>query len=584
MIKKVKKLFKELKTVLSKSQWNQLMSIIAVMLGMSILETLTVSLMYPFIYMILGTESDDSIIILLKTISGFSTSNQLIVFISFLLVLTYLVKGICAYYSNYLQCTWVAKTKTELSIKTFNTIMHKPYSFHLNSGTAIINYIVIQNIDRLFNLISSVMLLIADGLTGLLIITYLFVKSPTITIISMAILGLVYAFFGIVLKKRINQYGIIYREQNIGMMKWILQSVGGLKGIYVNKKQEYFVRNYAKSTKACFYSFKDYNILAALPKIITENFSMVIIFAIVGFMGIQKTAFISILPLIGTFAMAAIKLIPICNHINSAVYGVTYNKNSLDEILRIFKNENECTEEDSEKDYKPEQLKNEILVNNITFKYPDAEKALFDGISLRIPVGKSIAFIGTTGAGKTTLADIILGLHSVESGEILVDGHNIIKEKEWWSKQLGYIPQYIYLCDDSIRANVAFGVNEDQIDDNEVWSCLEKAQLKDYVMSLPQGLDTITGENGIRLSGGQRQRIGIARALYGNPPFIILDEATSSLDYETEAAIIDAIDCLAGDKTLLIIAHRLNTIKNCDIIYRIENGIIKEENKEMIIG
>ena len=584
MIKQIKDLFNELKMVLSKGQWNQLLGIIVVMLWMSVLETLTVSLMYPFIYMILGTESDDKLIASLKSIFKLTDSSQIIVFISFLLVATYLVKGICAYFSNYLQCTWVAKTKTELSIMTFNTIMHKPYSFHLSAGTAIINYTVIQNIDRLFNLISSVMLLIADGLTGTLIIIYLFIKSPTITIASILVLALVYAFFGIVLKKRINQYGVVYREQNIGMMKWILQSVGGLKGIYVNKKQKYFVEHYANSTKACFYSFKDYNVLAALPKIITENFSMVIIFCIVGFMGIQKTTFTNILPLIGTFAMAAIKLIPICNHINSAVYGVTYNRNSLDEIIRILDNENSFTEESQETDFKSEQLKNEILVNNITFKYQDAEKPLFDGISLKIPAGKSVAFIGTTGSGKTTLADIILGLHSIEAGEILVDGHNIIKEKAWWSTQIGYIPQYIYLCDDSIRANVAFGVNEDEINDDEVWACLEKAQLKEYVMSLPEGLNTITGENGIRLSGGQRQRIGIARALYGNPPFIVLDEATSSLDYETEAAIIDAIDCLAGDKTLLIIAHRLNTIRNCDIIYRIENGTIKEERKETVMG
>ena len=193
-----------------------------------------------------------------------------------------------------------------------------------------------------------------------------------------------------------------------------------------------------------------------------------------------------------------------------------------------------------------------------------------------------MAFIGVTGSGKTTLADVLLGLHAPLSGRVLADGHNIHEEPVWWADRVGYIPQMIYLCNDSIRKNVAFGFSEKDIDDARVWHCLEEAQLKEFVEGLPDGLDSLTGENGVRLSGGQRQRIGIARALYTDPQFLVMDEATSALDNETERAIIESVNRLAGKKTLLIIAHRLTTIEDCDLVFRIENGqarLVREKGK-----
>ena len=213
-----------------------------------------------------------------------------------------------------------------------------------------------------------------------------------------------------------------------------------------------------------------------------------------------------------------------------------------------------------------------IKVDDISFHFEDTQNDLFKHMSLEIPANKSVAFIGTTGSGKTTLADIILGLHKPYAGTITADGHDIFCEHEWWASQIGYIPQTIYLCEDSIRANVAFGIPEQNIDDNKVRECLKKAQILDFIDKLPEKEYTVTGENGIKLSGGQRQRIGIARALYNNPPFLVFDEATSALDVDTEKAIMDTVNSLAGEKTMLIIAHRLTTIQKCDIVYKIENG------------
>ena len=217
-----------------------------------------------------------------------------------------------------------------------------------------------------------------------------------------------------------------------------------------------------------------------------------------------------------------------------------------------------------------------IRLTDVSFRYPNQMEYSIKDISLTIPIGQSVAFIGESGAGKTTLVDIILGILQPEKGNVLVDGKNLHDLKSLWQQKIGYIPQSIFLSDDSIRGNVAFGIENEQIDDEAVWKALEQAQLKEFIEALPDQLETSVGERGIRLSGGQRQRIGIARALYHNPEILFMDEATSALDNETEKEIMKAIDGLKGEKTLIIIAHRLTTIENCDTVFKINNGKLVE--------
>ena len=222
-------------------------------------------------------------------------------------------------------------------------------------------------------------------------------------------------------------------------------------------------------------------------------------------------------------------------------------------------------------------VKKEILLKDITYKYPNSEVLIFDNATMRIPVGKSVGIVGTSGAGKTTVVDIMLGLLQLKSGGIYADGIEVREHYESWLKNIGYIPQTIFMIDSSIRKNVAFGRGDEDIDDAKVWQALKEAQLDEFVKGLPEGLDTGIGERGIRISGGQRQRIGIARALYEDPEVLVLDEATSALDNDTEAGIMDSINHLHGRKTLIIIAHRLQTIEKCDIVYRVENGSVTRE-------
>ena len=228
------------------------------------------------------------------------------------------------------------------------------------------------------------------------------------------------------------------------------------------------------------------------------------------------------------------------------------------------------------KDVEKLPVKKEILLKGITYKYPNSGVLIFDRATMRIPVGKSVGIVGTSGAGKTTAVDIMLGLLRLQSGEILADGVEVREHYESWLKNIGYIPQTIFMIDSTIRKNVAFGCADEDIDDGKVWQALREAQLDEFVRGLPEGLDTGIGERGIRLSGGQRQRIGIARALFEDPEVLVLDEATSALDNDTEAAIMESINHQHGRKTLIIIAHRLNTIEKCDIIYKVENAKLVE--------
>ena len=295
----------------------------------------------------------------------------------------------------------------------------------------------------------------------------------------------------------------------------------------------------------------------------------------------ELTAFI---PQLATFAVAAFRLLPSVGRINEHVTNIMYAIPSVDLIYEDLKGIEDCQEQQKQDEVSQWHFEKEIRVNKITYAYPDAETNVLEDAECIIPKGKTVALVGSSGAGKTTLADIILGLLVPQRGKILADEINVFKNLGIWHHKIGYIPQVIYLSDDTIRNNVAFGVYEDKIDDEAIKAALEKAQLWEFVDSLPMGLDTLVGDRGVRLSGGQRQRIGIARALYHDPEILVLDEATSALDSETEAAVMEAIEQLQGTKTMLIIAHRLTTIRKADIIYEVENQKIVQKSKEEIFG
>ena len=286
------------------------------------------------------------------------------------------------------------------------------------------------------------------------------------------------------------------------------------------------------------------------------------------------------LPTLTAFGLAAVRLLPCVNRINTYLTDISYFRPCLDYVYENM-NINEISKKTNQTllpvdETKTMQLRNKIELKDIVYAYPNTDGLIFDHADMEIPYGKSIGIMGPSGAGKSTIVDILLGLLKVHEGQILCDGDNVFENYPAWLAQIGYIPQSIYLVDEPIRNNIAFGIADDEIDDNRIWQVLEEAQLKEFIQTLPEGLDTAIGDRGVRLSGGQRQRLGIARALYHNPEILVFDEATSALDNETEAAVMEAINSFHGKKTMVIIAHRLNTIEKCDIIYKVEGGKITQ--------
>ena len=287
------------------------------------------------------------------------------------------------------------------------------------------------------------------------------------------------------------------------------------------------------------------------------------------------------------FAVAAIRIMPSANRINTYISEIAYAQPCLD---YLYENLNESMKldvngsvtgymEGTGKERKEKLvLKDKIVLDHITFAYPGTDKNIFTDAHMEVKKGQSVGIMGPSGAGKSTIVDILLGLLHAKAGTITCDGRNIFDNYESWLAQIGYIPQSIYLVDESIRDNIAFGIDADRIDDKRIWEVLEEAQLKEFIEELPEGLDTTIGDRGVRLSGGQRQRIGIARALYHNPEILVFDEATSALDNDTEKAVMDAVNSFHGKKTMVIIAHRLNTIANCDVIYKVEDEKIVESS------
>ena len=364
-----------------------------------------------------------------------------------------------------------------------------------------------------------------------------------------------------------------------GLYKWIDQSVMGIKEIKIANKENYFINEYAKCGAGYVSAVQRYNLFNATPRLLIETVALagMILYLMVRLL--QGVAVIDIMPQLTLLALVAMRLIPCANRINNHLTSISYfepffmgvSDNLQDEI----RDENIVYDEEAYQkkiDVKKMEISDKIQLKDITYKYPNTDVLIFDHADMEIPIGKSVGIVGTSGSGKTTVVDIMLGLLQLQSGEILADGVEIRDHYPSWLKNIGYIPQTIFMIDDSIRKNVAFGYADEDIDDEKVWRALKEAQLDEFVRGLPEGLDTGIGERGIRISGGQRQRIGIARALFEDPEVLVLDEATSALDNDTEAAIMDSINRLHGKKTLVIIAHRLQTIEKCDMVYRIEGG------------
>lgn len=509
---------------------------------------------------------------------GFSDWNQFIALLTGVIIVVYIVKNAYISWMYFMQYRWTFNNQAKVATRMLDCYLHQPYYFHVTHNSAELIRNVNSDTVMMFHGILAVIQLMTEACVCIVLGIFLFIMDKSITIGVVGFLIMFVLVFVKGFKKYLDRIGNRDRKYNAEIVKWLQQSFGGIKETKILGRESFFLERFKEN-----YSFfadceKKYRFLQVAPRPVMEAFCISALLLIVLLKLLNGTTSDYFVSTMGVFAIAAFRLLPSFNRIANYFSVILFNKTALDAVYKDLKDierlENNYIKEKDLKD--KYAIKEGIFIENLTFAYPEMTNNVLDNVNLKIGVNQSVAFIGPSGAGKTTLVDIVLGALSPVSGHVYADQHDIFDNLALWHKTIGYIPQTIYLMDDTIRNNIAFGISEEQISDEQIWNVLEQAQLKEYVENLEHGLDTEIGESGVRLSGGQRQRIGIARALYNDPSVLVLDEATSALDNETEAAVMEAIEQFAGRKTLIIIAHRLTTIKNCDEVFEVKDGKVKK--------
>ncbi len=561
-----------------------LLLLMAIVIG-SFLELMGVMVFMPFVEIIADQSTIEKTWYLRTAYEffGFSSHRSFMVAFSGGIIAVYLIKNIYLVLEKSYIFKFSYNTQMKLSIRLLGTYMKEPYTFHLNNNIATLQRSLQEDTSRFMQVVMYSLELVAElAVCGVMVI-YLMVVSKSMTII---VLGLLVVFVGLFLlttRKYSRKLGLDNQRYQGKLFQWMNQALGGIKEIKILGRESYFTDAYQGYYKKYAKGLWIARTISILPKYTVETVAMTgMLLAIIVKLLFGEADMIYYISQLAAFAVAAMRLMPSVGRINEHATNMVFALPSVELIYRDLKTVEEYIGVQDREEKEAWQLQDAIEVQGVTYCYPNTKEAVIDGAAIRIEKGKTVAFIGSTGSGKTTMVDIILGLLSPQKGRVMADYINVHEKPKTFHAQVGYIPQVIYLSDDTIRNNIAFGVREDEIDEEAVLAAMKKAQLAEFIESLPLGLDTIVGDRGVRLSGGQRQRIGIARALYHDPEILVLDEATSALDNETESAVMEAIENLQGMKTMIIIAHRLTTIRNVDRIYEVEKGRIVERSKEEV--
>lgn len=575
-------MLKKINVMLSKAQKIKMIGIMLMMLVGAVLETLSVGLLVPAITLILEPRAigSNKLVSTIYSILGFTDYKKFVIFMMITLIGAFVLKNTFLLLQNVVQYKFIYTNQFKTSERMMINYIKRPYEFYLNADTAIIQRSITSDVNNMYAYLLAFLQLLSEIVVfaSLSIVLFL-LESGMIAMIAVLLIGVILIIKHI-LKPILERAGKDNQDYYSSLFKWINQSVTGIKEVKIGNKEKYFVEQYRVYGHGYVNAVQKYSILTGTPRLLIETVAIsgMILYLLYQILSGQDVS--NALPILAAFGVGAMRLIPSANRINTYMTSMSFLKPF---IMTVSDNlQDEITGKNIETDSLevPKgrmEVHDKIELKNITFTYPNSDKLIFDHANLEIPIGTSVGIVGTSGAGKSTIVDVLLGLLKMQEGEVLADGVNVMADYRKWLKNVGYIPQSIFMMDDSIRKNVAFGVAEDEIDEDRIWKVLKDAQLDDFIKKMPEGLDTGIGERGIRLSGGQRQRIGIARALYDDPEVLVLDEATSALDNDTEAAIMESINRLHGEKTLIIIAHRLQTIEKCDIVYRVENGKIEKE-------
>jgi ABC-type multidrug transport system fused ATPase/permease subunit len=564
-----------------KREKRQLIFVLLALLIMGFIELVGIGSIGPFISVVSNPKVIHTNTYLNKVYAwfNFSSDDRFIIVLGIAVILVLVLSNLCLAGANFLIYSYSARRRHTISMRLFEKYLRQSYVFYLNSSTADLSKRILQDVSYFINtVLINLLQFIASSIISLFIIFLLIILNPVLALIVSSILGISYIIIFSFVKNFLVRKGKEGNIQNVLKHKYIYETFGGIKDIKILGKEKIFLNFFAGPSRKSAMNEAARDIVNDMPKYLLETIAIGGIVGVIIFMIHFGSAIDDFLPVLTVYAFGAYRLLPLLQKIFRAVASIKYSFPIVEDLYRDFKKlppgNPLITREIPRMD-----LHRQIYLENIVFRYPTSKRDIIQDQSVTITTNTSIAFVGSTGCGKTTLADIILGLLEPQSGKLYIDDIEITDgNRRNWQKNLGYVPQSIYLTDDTIRNNIAFGIETKKIDDQAIMKAAQLANIHDFIVTeLEKSYDTIIGERGIRLSGGQRQRIGIARAVYHNPSVLILDEATSALDSLTENAIIDAIKNMSHQKTIIMIAHRITTVKNCDMIYLMDKGVIIDQ-------
>ncbi len=580
----MRKIWKKLMVLLDGKQKRTMILLVFMMLIGAILEVFSVATVIPVANIVFMPEEihENKLLSAAYEMFGFESDKAFGIAVMLLLIVAFVLKNIYIYFMQKAMYHFVYTNQFRTSERMMKNYMRRGYEFYLNADTAVIQRSITSDVNNMYGLILALLQLISESIVFVVLSIVLLVSDPLMTIIIASLLGITLLIIKVVIKPIMHRAGEDNQEYYSNLFKWINQTVTGIKEVKIGGREKYFIDTYAEYGKGYVNAVQRYTLYNNIPRLVIETVCVAGIVAYLLFLFLNGGQTENLLDIIAAFGVALMRMMPCANRINNQLNSISYFEPFFMGVSDNLQDEIDGKNTDvSVFEVQKEKLpvKNEIVMKDISYKYPNTEKWILKDANVTIPIGSAVGIVGETGSGKSTFVDVLLGLLVMQKGEITADGQNIFEGNNYrkWLKNVGYIPQTVFMIDDTIRKNVAFGIPEDEIDEERVWEVLKEAQLDEFVKSLPEGLETGIGERGIRLSGGQRQRISIARALYDDPAVLVLDEATSALDNDTEKAIMDSINHLHGKKTLIIIAHRLQTIEKCDAVYRVENAKAVQE-------
>ena len=559
----------------------------------TIFELLSIGLIFPAITILLGSDLPDKLNFIHNALENFSDYTEInyVTLGILVLIFVFFLKNIFLLYYNWWKNGYSNEVQIQLAQKLFLTYLRQPYTFHLQRNSSNLVRNLVNEISSVQKAFQAILELIFEVIVLMGIFTLLFITDPKSVLIVLLTLSSVVLIFYSLTYNRIKLWGNSRVVASKKYFQNISQAIGSLRDIILTGRENNFLYSHYYQKKLLNKIQQKFNIITIAPKFLFEFLAVFTIMSLTIFFIAEGKSYETILPLIGLFAVAGYRLMPSVNKIIAATQSIRFRSPSINIIYKEIhiKNLNDTPidnnffipieiSSDQSENYK-NIFNDEIKIENLHYNYAGTKIKTLKNINLIIKKKQSIGIFGPSGSGKSTLVSLILGLLAPTAGTIKIDNKELSNQLKPWQRNIGYVPQSVYLIDDTIAQNIAFGISKNKINDRMLERAIESAQLKDFISSLEEGLQTKVGENGVRLSGGQAQRIGIARALYNDPSVVVFDEATSSLDHETEKDLMKDINILKKEKTLIIITHRLSTVVNCDNVIKINSGEIVEQGK-----